>query len=208
MNNITIGIVAREEIINNTKVKVITKNNLKYLNNLCNYIGLISYDENFNFDVLKLCDGIIIQGGSDIFDYHYKIVEYAINNNIPLLGICMGHQVIGLYSDSCNDNDLVKVNNHYGTNLEHLININKDSYLYKILGDKRFVNSRHCYKLKKVKSPFKISAYSDDNVIEAIEYIDNDHFVIGIQWHPEDMDNMQKLYIYFLKEVVKRKQNI
>lgn len=208
MNNITIGIVAREETINNTKVKVITKNNLKYLNNLCTYIGLISYDENFNFDVLKLCDGIIIQGGSDIFDYHYKIVEYAINNNIPLLGICMGHQVIGLYSDSCNDNDLVKVNNHYGTNLEHLININKDSYLYKILGDKRFVNSRHCYKLKKVKSPFKISAYSDDNVIEAIEYIDNEHFVIGIQWHPEDMDNMQKLYNYFLKEVVKRKKNI
>ena len=207
MNDVTIGIVAREEMINNTKVKVVTKNNLKYLNNLCNCIGLMSYDENFNFNVLNLCDGIIIQGGSDIFNYHYKIVEYAINNNIPLLGICMGHQIIGLYSDNCDDNDLVKINNHHGTDLKHLINIDKDSFLYKIFGDKCFVNSRHFYRLKRVKEPFKVIAYSNDNVIEAIEYIDNNHFILGIQWHPEDMDDMEILYDYFLEEVVKRKKN-
>ena len=38
MDNITIGIVAREEEINNTKISAITKNNLKYLDNKCNYL--------------------------------------------------------------------------------------------------------------------------------------------------------------------------
>ena len=205
-NNITIGIVCREEIINDTKVKVITKNNLKYLDNLCNYIGLINYNDKFNLNTLNICDGIIIQGGSNIFDYHYDIVKYAINNNIPLLGICMGHQIIGLYSDSCDEKDLCKVDNHHGSDIKHLINIKTNSFLYKVLGSKCYVNSRHFYKLKNVNDPFKITALSDDNVIEAIEYIDNNHFILGVQWHPEDMDNMQNLYNCFFEEVVKRKK--
>ena len=206
MDNITIGIVAREEIINNTKVEVITKNNLKYLNNLCNYIGLITYDENnFNYQTLNLCDGIIIQGGSDIHPYHYTIIKYCLNNNIPLLGICMGHQIIGLYSTTKNEDDLEKIDNHYILNDTHLIDIDKSSNLYKLFTDKLYVNSRHLYKLKEVKWPFKIVAKSQDNIIEAIEYIDNNHFIIGVQWHPEDLDNMQPLYNYFIKEVLKRK---
>lgn len=206
MENITIGIIARDETINNTKVKVVTKNNLKYLNNLCDYIGIFSYDdENFNYEVLKLCDGIIIQGGSDIHKYHYKIVDYAINNNIPLLGICMGHQVVGLYSTNKEEKDLVKIDNHYKIGEQHLVNIDKNSNLYKIFKEKLYVNSRHLFKLNEVKQPFKIVARSDDDVIEAIEYIDDEHFILSVQWHPEDMDNMQGLYNYFLKEVIKRK---
>ena len=30
MNNITIGIVARDEVLNNVNLQVVTKNNLKY----------------------------------------------------------------------------------------------------------------------------------------------------------------------------------
>ena len=207
MDNITIGIVGRSEKINNTEVEVITKNNLKYLDNMCNYIGLITYDNNnFNLQTLKLCDGIIIQGGSDIYPYHYKIVEYCLKNNIPLLGICMGNQVIGLYSTTKDEEDLEKVDNHYILNDTHLIDIDKNSLLYKLFTDKLYVNSRHLYKLKEVKRPFKVVAKSQGDVIEAIEYIDDKHFVIGVQWHPEDMDNSHVLYNYFLKEVLRRKK--
>ena len=207
MNNITIGIVARDEQVNNTKIKAITKNNLKYLDNLCNYIGLISYDNNnFNEDVLKLCDGIIIQGGSEIYPYHFKIVKYCLKNNIPLLGICMGHQIIGLYSTNKNEEDLVKVDNHYSLNDTHLIDIKENSLMHKLFGKNMYVNSRHLYKLEEVKYPFKITATSTDNVIEAIEYINDKHFILGVQFHPEDMQNMQSLYNYFIKEVIKRKK--
>jgi len=207
MNNITIGIVGRDEIKNNVTYQAITKNNIKYLHNKCNYIGIINYNntDSIDTDVLKLCDGIIIQGGIDIYNYHYDILDFAINNNIPVLGICMGHQIIGLYSTSKNENDLIEIKNHNDIDKLHNININKDSILYNLFGDKINVNSRHSYKLEKVNAPFKISAYSDDNVIEAIEYIDDKHFIIGVQWHPEDMQNMECLYNYFIKEIIIRK---
>ena len=69
------------------------------------------------------------------------------------------------------------------------------------------VNSRHNYALDNVKLPFVIGSLSEDNVIEEIEYIDDKHFVIGVQFHPEDMDNTTKLYNYFIKECLNRKNN-
>ena len=51
MNNITIGIVAKDEEINNTKYQSITKRNLKYLNNKCNYIGILNYDNKINVNI-------------------------------------------------------------------------------------------------------------------------------------------------------------
>lgn len=206
MNNITIGIIARDEILNNINLQVVTKNNLKYIHNKCNYIALLNYDNNLiDTEVLKLCNGIIIQGGSDIYPYHFQIVDYCFKNNIPILGICMGHQIIGLYSTNQNEDDLIKINNHYNKDKKHIINIKENTTLYKIFGPTLEVNTRHLYALDKVKKPFKVSALSDDNVIEAIEYIDDNHFLLGVQFHPEDLKNTEPLYNYFLKEVFKRK---
>ena len=84
MKNITIGIIARDEIKENTKLQVITKNNLKYIHNKCNYIGILNYDNSLiDTSILNKCDGIIIQGGTDIYPYHFQILDYAVKNNIP-----------------------------------------------------------------------------------------------------------------------------
>lgn len=208
MTNITIGIIARDEKLNSTNMQIITKNNLKYLHNKCNYIGILNYDNSLiDTEVLNNCDGIIFQGGSDIYPYHFQILDYCIKNNIPILGICMGHQIIGLYSiNSKNEEDLIKIDNHYHKDKLHLIKIEKNSILYQIFGDTLLVNTRHLYAIKKVKEPFKVTALSEDNIIEGIEYVDNNHFVIGVEFHPEDMPNTEKLYNYFLKEVLKRKK--
>ena len=142
--NIIIGIVAREEEFDNIKFKIIAKNNMKYLFGKCSYIGIINYNGEVDYNVLDLCDGIIIPGGNKIYPYHFKILEYAIKNDIPLLGICMGNQVIGLYSaGSNNEDDLVRVDNHFGNDITHNINIEKGSLLYKLFNDKLEVNSRH-----------------------------------------------------------------
>lgn len=208
MKNITIGIIARDEKIDNTTMKSITKNNLKHLHNKCNYIGILNYDNSLiNTEILDLCDGIIIQGGKDIYPYHFQILEYCIKNNIPLLGICMGHQIIGLYSiNSNNDNDLIQIDNHQIKDGNHIIHIEKNSIMYKIFGSTLKVNSRHSFAVKKVNLPFKVTSISEDNIIESIEYIDNNNFILGVQFHPEDLDNTENLYNYFLKEVLKRKK--
>lgn len=206
-DKVIIGIVARDEEINNTKYQAITKNNLKYLHNKCNYIGILNYNNEDDIDtnILNICDGIIFQGGSNIYNYHFNILKCAIERKIPVLGICMGHQIIGLYSNNQKEKDLVKVNNHYNLNNMHKININKCSILYNLFDKERNVNSRHLYKLEKVAKPFIISAYSNDNTIEAIEWIDKDNFILGVQWHPEDMDNMEDLYNTFINEINIRK---
>ena len=117
----------------------------------------------------------------------------------------MGHQIIGLYANKEKEEDLVKVDNHNDKNKKHDINIVKNSFLHKILGDKIPVNSRHNYVLDRIDLPFKKTATDDNGVIEGIEYIDDKHFLLGVQWHPEDMNNMHNLYNYFIKEVISRK---
>ena len=208
MNNITIGIIAKDNIIDNIKYQVISNNNLKYLHNKCNYIGILNYDNSLiDTKILDLCDAIIFQGGNDIYPYHFQILKYCINNNIPVLGICMGHQIIGLHSiGSNNDKDLIKVENHNDKERKHLIKTVPQSFISKALGNAVLVNTRHNYAIKETQEPFKETSKSEDNIIESIEYIDDNHFVVGVQFHPEDLDNTENMYNLFINEALKRKK--
>ena len=206
MDSLVIGIVANQQSIDNKSYESIVRNNLKYLYNKCSFIGLIMYDLYGHFDtnILDKCDGVIFQGGTDIYPYHFEILNYCFNNNIPILGICMGMQIIGLYINKQNEDNLVKVDNHY--NINHEIYINKNSILHKLYGDTLDVNSRHNYILEFINEPFIVGSVDKDNSIESIEFVDKEHFILGLQFHPEDLDNMDKLYNYFIKECLSRKK--
>lgn len=208
MSNITIGIISKDKNIDNENFNSVSKNNLKYIHNKCNYIGILNYDNTLiDTDILNKCDGIIFQGGKDIYSYHFQILDYAIKNNIPVLGICMGHQIIGLYSiGSQNEEDLIKVENHNNRDITHKITTTPDSILNLTLGDSPIVNTRHDYAVKEVHEPFKVTATSIEGIIEGIEYIDDNHFVIGVQFHPEDLKNTESLYNYFIKEILRRRK--
>ena len=72
--------------------------------------------------------------------------------------------------------------------LVHSVTLDKNSKLYSIVKNDNFmVTSRHSYHALP-NDYFNVVALSDDNYIEAIEMNDK-KFVIGVQWHPESMDD-------------------
>lgn len=138
---------------------------------------------------IKLCDGIMMTGGFKINKFDRFISEYATDNDIPLLGICLGMQIMANYKKKL---WLVKndsfIEHRVEIGLVHNVTLDKNSKLYSIVGKEKFmVNSRHFYHVEP-NEQYDIVAVSDDNYIEAIEKKDK-KFNIGVQWHPESMDD-------------------
>lgn len=193
----TIGIIARpDKTINNNDAFIVNKKLISTLDSF-NVISLIitppgkyNYNNNVNLTNKELnkmiyqidkCDGIILQGGNEFYDFDLELIDYIYKKDIPCLGICLGMQAISSYKNGT----IYNINNHYKTN--HYINIDKDSKLYKIIKkDKILVNSRHKCAVK--NTSFKVNAISNDNIIEGIED-NNKKFFLALQWHPEAITN-------------------
>lgn len=159
---------------------------------------------NINFDALELCDSFIITGGKRYHKYHYDVIDYAIKTGKKLFGICMGMQIIGMYSNNDYEEKTLKyIDNHYYDQITHKhkkliihdVFVKKDSLAYKLFGDKISVNSIHRQALINVSKPFKVVGVSEDNIIEIIEYKN----IIGVQFHPELLSNTKKLFEWLIK---------
>ncbi len=135
---------------------------------------------------LDICDGLLMPGGDMIYFYDRYLCQRANEKDMPLLGICMGMQVMCNYN---NENKNVKVEGHKLPEKEyvHEVDIAKDSKLFSILNSEHFkVNSLHGYMVPN-SGDYTAVAY-DGNVIEGIEKKDK-LFNIGVQWHPERTDD-------------------
>ncbi len=149
-----------------------------------------------NLELIKFCGGILLTGGDEKGSLDDYLIKYALDNNLPLLGICQGMQSMALYNTN---NKLVDVSNHY--KCEHIINI-EDSKLKNIIGKSEIiVNSYHHQQVLSSKE-FKVIARSCDGVIEALES-SNDIFQIGVEWHPERMNNedSKKIFREFIRQI-------
>ena len=161
--------------------------------------------------LLDLCDGFIVPGGTNWYNFDEYIVKYAINKEKPLLGICLGFQCIcSMFSINRERYDMTKRlnnDNHYGKENEykHKIKISDNTILKKILKcNEIMVNSLHHDYVDFPLNELSISALSYDNVIEAVE-LDNHPFFIGLQWHPEYLDdlNSKKIFDFFIETIKK-----
>lgn len=164
-------------------------------------------------EIVNMCDGILMPGGSVHYEYDEIIYEEAINLNKPVLGICLGMQIIGkmdiekkVAMDVTVKNNSFINHNQKNKDYVHEINIINKTLLYEIIGcNKIMINSRHDFHIDKVKN-LSISAFSNDGIIEAVEDR-NKNFVLGIQWHPEsiiDNDiNSNKIFDRFILETKK-----
>jgi len=137
-------------------------------------------------------------------DLDIEITKYLYEKNIPVLGICLGMQVMG---KAFNGTILNDANHNISKNYVHHIRIDKESKLYGIIQkDYIFVNSKH--KDRVYQTDLDAAGYFGD-VIEALEDKDKDFF-IGVQWHPEALDdqNSNNLFNAFINACKNYKNNI
>lgn len=106
----------------------------------------------------------------------------------------------GTYKNIKNETS-IDHNSIAGNKYAHSINIVDNTILKSILKvDSCKVNSRHNYHVGDVNE-YIISSYSEDGIPESIEMPDK-RFVIGLQWHPEEMihfdENSKKIFSEFV----------
>jgi len=167
---------------------------------------------------LHKANGIIISGGEDVnpslynkpgyaelcvnIDYYrdsieIMLIQFAIENKVPILGICRGNQIMNVVYGGTLIPDIPSfthstTNHNVKNDSAHLIIAEPNSWLKNRLSvDKAWVNSRHHQAIAQIASIFQVSAFSSDGIIESIEIKqDQNHpFAVGVQWHPESLKN-------------------
>lgn len=192
-------------------------------------IVLPFFDPELSLETLKLCDGIILSGGEDVDPFYYgqephqklgrtiplrdeveiAIVNTALENNIPILAICRGVQLLNVALGGTLIQDIpsqVKdsiMHEQHSRGQErnratHWAEITENSKLHQILGESKVrVNSLHHQALDHVADELEVVAVASDGIVEAVEH-KSSLFTIGLQWHPESLSSkdpiMKKLF--------------
>ena len=155
--------------------------------------------------LLNKLDGVLMTGGDDADlsllggpqpeetckpvppvqqNMNLKLAELLTSRNQPVLGICLGMQMLGLFH-GCGYIQHLGTANQHTEGTPHLVTASPHSKLAAIVGDGAFeILSYHHQALADCNTPLTIAARSEDGCLEAIERPDLD-FCMGVQWHPE-----------------------
>ena len=92
------------------------------------------------------------------------------------------------------------------TSTFHSINVEKEGLLSKLIPNKEKlnVNSYHHQAVKDLGRGLNIDAKADDGIVEAISYKGNDQWILGVQFHPEQLirrdDEFKALFYEFINQ--------
>jgi putative glutamine amidotransferase len=110
----------------------------------------------------------------------------ALAMDLPLVGVCRGHQLLNiasggnLYQDVVGDG-ATTVEHATG---EHAVQTHAGGSVRRLLGPTARVGTEHHQAIRRLGRGLKATATSPDGMIESIERTDR-RFALGLQWHPE-----------------------
>lgn len=171
-------------------------------------IGIISDELEKVKEVIDLCDGFILQGGIWYTKSDIDILRYLYIKDIPILGICLGMQMMGVLLGG-KLKEIGNINHQSENDYVHKIYLQKNSKIKNIIDEEQIiVNSRHIHNVVDINLKY-VGAYSEDRLIEEIED-DTKSFFVGVQWHPEiiyEDKNSIKLFNSFFAAINKKDVN-
>ena len=187
-------------------------------------------------DILSEMDGFVLQGGEDLAPESYgekpigkwkgdayrdvfelNILDYAVKNSKPIMGICRGFQLMNVYFGGTLYQDTLTqkkgVNNHRSAELydsiKHPVIFSEGGFLHELYFNEKdpYVNTVHHQSVKDLGKNLEVYAFSDDGLIEAFGYTkEPSGKIFGVQWHPEFFHTIKNelvdaaiLYDAFLK---------
>jgi putative glutamine amidotransferase len=199
--------------------------------------------------LLPIIDGFVLTGGQDVDPERYgispestaydklgeitplrdevekRILDYAIEHDVPTLGICRGMQTMNVHFggtlyidlpaqfdgvDSLSKTALLHWQTEEPTEVAHYIDVMRGSKLHEILNaDSSAANSFHHQGIREVGAGLLPVAYASDGLIEAIEARDAT-FMLGVQWHPEFFlgeKHMGNLFTALVSEAAQARQS-
>jgi len=162
--------------------------------------------------LIERCDAVVLPGSkADIDPAKYEaardprtnasdpardtvdelLLQDAYNMKKPVLAICYGLQALNVYRTGTLVQHIESATNHAAGRkvpVAHTVAVEDGSKLAGILRSTQAVpvNSSHHQSADVVGDGLRVVARCpEDGIVEAVEGTSPDHFVLGVQWHPE-----------------------
>jgi gamma-glutamyl-gamma-aminobutyrate hydrolase PuuD len=177
---------------------------------------LVPPSENAIEETLDALDGVVFSGGADLDPELYgqephpetkgvqgerdrgelALLQAALARDMPVLAVCRGSQVLNVALGG----DLVqhlpevvgdeKHNHTPGEYADHDVDVDPDTRLGSLIGDRAPVKSHHHQGFGRLGEGLRESARAEDGTLEALEDPSR-RFALGVLWHPEAGEDMR-----------------
>ena len=162
-------------------------------------------------------DGLVLTGGGDIDPARFGqarhprvddvsaardelelgLTRRAVDENVPLLAICRGIQVLNVALGGTVVQDIpgerpgpiAHSQSEPRQQPTHAVKVmGEGTRLGRVLGALELdVNSMHHQAIDRLGAGLREVAWAPDGIIEGVEMSGDDRFVLGVQWHPEEL---------------------
>ncbi|MFF1304135.1 gamma-glutamyl-gamma-aminobutyrate hydrolase family protein [Streptomyces sp. NPDC058307] len=167
--------------------------------------------------VLGTVDGLLLPGGVDAADPHPRhfgeelrpetlvdedldaleitAIDCATASGMPVLGVCRGCQILnvalgGSLIQHLEPGEVTHLQDLRSRPEAHALLLEPGSRLAELAGTRLLqVNSLHHQAIARIAPALRVVGTAEDGVVEAVEATDPDRWIVGVQYHPEELSD-------------------